>query len=106
MRKALVLAVLFIGPFIAASVAQSNSSASPSAPTPITEQDQTTIRSDVNLVSVYFTVRDKSKSLISDLPQWRFRVFEDRKEQPIRFFAQHSDVVLNVGLMLDTGTNM
>lgn len=68
--------------------------------------DQTTIKSNVNLVSVYFTVRDKSKSLVSDLPQGRFRVFEDGKEQPIRFFARHSDVVLNVGLMLDTGTNM
>lgn len=68
--------------------------------------DQTTIKSDVNLVSVYFTVRDKKKALVSDLPQDRFRVFEDGKEQPIKFFAQHSDVVLNVGLMLDTGTNM
>src|SRR4051812_18031768 len=106
MHKALVLAVLFIGPFGAASAAQSNSSAAPSAPTQNTEQDQTTIRSDVNLVSVYFTVRDNHKSLISDLPRGRFRVFEDGKEQPIKFFAQHSDVVLNVGLMLDTGTNM
>jgi Ca-activated chloride channel family protein len=91
---------LFVGPFIAAAVAQSDSTATPS------QQDQTTIKSDVNLVSVYFTVRDRQKSLVSDLPQSRFKVFEDGKEQPIRFFAQHSDVVLNVGLMLDTGTNM
>src|SRR3954464_1244966 len=76
MRKALVLAVLFVGPFVAAAVAQSDNTA------PASQQDQTTIKSDVNLVSVYFMVRDRQKSLVSDLPQARFRVFEDGKEQP------------------------
>jgi len=64
------------------------------------------IRSQVDLVSVYFTVRDGKKQLASELEQSRFKVFEDGKEQPIKFFAHHSDVVLNVGMLLDTGTNM
>jgi Ca-activated chloride channel family protein len=64
------------------------------------------IKSNVDLVSVYFTVRDDKKQLTSQLDQPQFRVFEDGKEQPIRFFAHHSDVVLNVGVLLDTGTNM
>ena len=103
MRKALVLAVSIVGLlFSVLLVAQDAVPPSPSQ----SQDDQTTIKSDVNLVSVYFTVRDKTKSLVSDLPQGRFRVFEDGKEQPIKFFARHSDVVLNVGLMLDTGTNM
>ena len=79
---------------------------------PSTSQDSTqastgqVLRTEVNLVSVYFTVRDNKKKLASDLDQNRFRVFEDGKEQPIKFFAHHSDVVLNVGVLLDTGTNM
>ena len=64
------------------------------------------LRTEVNLVSVYFTVRDNKKKLASDLDQNKFRVLEDGKEQPIKFFAHHSDVVLNVGVLLDTGTNM
>lgn len=64
------------------------------------------VHSQVNVVSVYFTVRDDKKRLASDLAQDRFRVLEDGKEQPIRFFAHHTDVVLNVGVLLDTGTNM
>jgi len=64
------------------------------------------LRTQVNLVSVYFTVRDGKKKLASELEQDKFRVFEDSKEQPIKFFAHHSDVVLNVGVLLDTGTNM
>ncbi len=75
-----------------------------------TAQDSTgqsgVIKSNVELVSVYFTVRDNKRKLASQLDQQQFRVFEDGKEQPIKFFAHHSDVVLNVGVLLDTGTNM
>src|SRR5262249_25675417 len=69
------------------------------------EQDSA-IKKDVDLVSVYFTVRDNKKRLASQLDQGEFRVLEDGKEQPIKFFAHHSDVVLNVGVLLDTGTGM
>lgn len=68
--------------------------------------EDSVFRSQVDLVSVYFTVRDGKKHLSSDLEQSSFRVYEDGKEQPIKFFAHHSDVVLNVGVLLDTGTNM
>jgi VWFA-related protein len=64
------------------------------------------IKKNVDLVSVYFTVRDNKKQLASQLDQTEFRVLEDGKEQPIKFFAHHSDVVLNVGVLLDTGTGM
>src|SRR5215831_11845832 len=64
------------------------------------------IKKSVDLVSVYFTVRDNKKQLASQLDQGQFRVLEDGKKQDIRFFAHHSDVVLNVGVLLDTGTNM
>src|SRR5215471_19206946 len=70
------------------------------------DNQQNVFRSEVNLVSVYFTVRDHKKQLSSELDQNRFRVYEDGKEQSIKFFAHHSDVVLNVGVLLDTGTNM
>jgi len=62
--------------------------------------------SQVDLVSVYFTVRDDKKRLVSDLAQEQFSVAEDGRAQSIKFFAHHSDVVLNVGVLLDTGTNM
>ena len=67
---------------------------------------QDVIRRDVDVVSVYFAVRDDKKRLVSDLPQDKFTVSEDGRSQAIKFFAHHSDVVLNVGVLLDTGTNM
>ncbi|HEY6348390.1 MAG TPA: VWA domain-containing protein [Candidatus Angelobacter sp.] len=65
-----------------------------------------TIRKNVDVVSVYFTVRDSRKQLASQLDQQQFHVFEDGREQPIKFFAHHTDVKLNVGVLLDTGTSM
>jgi Ca-activated chloride channel family protein len=63
-------------------------------------------KSQVDLVSVYFAVRDNQKRLVTDLDQGSFSVSEDGQPQAIKFFAHHSDVVLNVGVLLDTGTNM
>jgi len=66
----------------------------------------TGFQSQVDLVSVYFTVRNDKKELVSDLAQGSFRVAEDGQPQAIKFFSHHSDVVLNVGVLLDTGTHM
>lgn len=63
-------------------------------------------RSQVDLVSVYFTVRDGQKRLVNDLEPGQFSVSEEGRPQLIKFFAHHSDVILNVGVLLDTGTNM
>jgi VWFA-related protein len=71
-----------------------------------TDNPQNVFRSEVKLVSVYFTVRDSKKQLASTLAQDQFHVYEDGREQAIKFFAHHSDVVLNVGMLLDTGTSM
>lgn len=66
----------------------------------------TTLRREVNLVSIYFTVRDGKRRLIPNLPRENFRVFEDGREQDIRFFAHHTDVPLNLGVLLDTSTSL
>ena len=84
--------------------------AGPGWPTPAFGQEKSgqgsALKSQVDMVSVYFTVRDDQKRLVSDLPQENFSVSEDGRPQAIKFFAHHSDVILNVGVLLDTGTNM
>jgi VWFA-related protein len=76
---------------------------SPSA-VPIPQQG--TLRENVNLVSIYFTVRDKRERPVTDLTKEAFKVFEDGQPQQISFFALHSDVPMNVGVLLDTSTAM
>ena len=67
---------------------------------------ETNLRADVNLVSIYFTVRDKREHLVTDLPKESFKIIEDGRPQDISFFAVHSDVPLNVGVLLDTSTSL
>ena len=100
MRRAIKVSLMAL----ASSILSSGlcvSAAAQDAPT----QDNV-IKKNVDLVSVYFTVRDDKKHLASQLEQGQFRVLEDGKDQPIKFFAHHTDVVLNVGMLLDTGTSM
>src|SRR3954462_1772877 len=64
-----------------------------------------TVKSDVDVVSVYFTGRDSHKRRLDDLEQSQSQAREAGKPQPIKFFSHHSDVPLNVGVLLDTGTS-
>lgn len=62
---------------------------------------QNSIHSDVNLVSVSFTVRDGHGALVDNLTKEDFDVFEDAAPQKIAFFARSADVPLTLGLILD-----
>ena len=67
---------------------------------------QQTLKTDVNLVSVYFTVRDNKGKLLTNLTRDAFAVKEDGRSQTITHFAQHTDVPLNVGVLIDTSTSL
>jgi VWFA-related protein len=73
---------------------------------PISRAQQADLRADVDLVSIYFTVRDKRDHLVTDLPKGAFKVLEDGRQQNISFFAVHSDMPMNVGVLLDTSTSL
>ncbi|HSU33092.1 MAG TPA: VWA domain-containing protein [Bryobacteraceae bacterium] len=77
------------------------------AQTPADQQDQSassepTIRENVDLVNIFFTVRaKKGGQLIPNLEQKDFKIYEDGKQQTIRFFARESDLPLTLGLLID-----
>jgi Ca-activated chloride channel homolog len=59
------------------------------------------IRVNVNLVNVAFSVRDAGGSLIDNLTSDDFEVVEDAAPQKIAFFAKSIDVPLTLGLIVD-----
>jgi VWFA-related protein len=75
------------------------------APSPLSA-GQSDLRADVNLVSIYFSVRDKRDRLVTDLTRDTFKVSEDGRAQEISFFAHHTDAPLNLGVLLDTSTSL
>lgn len=58
--------------------------------------------SDVNVVTLLATVRDKEGRVAKDLRREDFVLLEDGKAQTIRYFSRETDLPLTVGLLVDT----
>lgn len=67
----------------------------PPPPTP-------TFTTDVKVVNVFATVRDKKGQIVKDLNKEDFTLLEDGRPQNIRYFARQSDLPLTLGLLVDT----
>ena len=63
---------------------------------------QPVFSTDVKVVNVLATVRNKTGSLVGNLSQDDFSLSEDGRPQTIRYFARESDLPLTLGLMVDT----
>ncbi len=61
-----------------------------------------TITSQVTLVNIFATVRDKNKRIINDLKQEDFKIQEDNTDQKISFFTKESTLPITLALLLDT----
>jgi len=61
-----------------------------------------TIKSQVTLVNLFATVRDKNKRIVGDLKQEDFKVQEDNQEQKISFFSKEVALPITLALLLDT----
>ncbi len=103
-----VLLALLASFFSLSSRAQS--APSPDAPPTSTVPDEpvsndvptTTLKVNVNLVSLYFTVRDKHNGLVSTLTKKDCAIAEDKQPQTIKNFSAETDLPLTLGILLDT----
>jgi VWFA-related protein len=66
------------------------------------ESPNATIKTDVKVVNVFATVRDKKGQIVKDLKQEDFSIEEDGRPQTIRYFARETDLELTLGLLVDT----
>src|SRR5580704_6457712 len=99
----LALTVLFCANLYAQQPSQPV--APPAPPEPPLNAKQS-IRQNVNLVDVLFTVLNKQNKIVGDLNQDNFKVFDDGAEHDIRFFNRQTDMPLRVGLLMDTSNSI
>src|ERR1700722_18973623 len=66
------------------------------------QQPLETLKVNVNLVSLYFTVHDKRGALIPHLTKDDFTILEDKEPQKIKNFTAENDQPLTLGILLDT----
>ena len=66
------------------------------------DEPTTVIKSRVNVVQVFFNVKDKHGALVAGLTKDDFQALEDGKPQTIKYFSAESDQPLTLGLLVDT----
>jgi VWFA-related protein len=79
--------------------------AAPVSTAPATDQEEAdapTLKVNVNLVDVVFTVKDKSNALVPHLTRGDCTVLEDKVPQTLKSFVAESNLPLTLGIMVDT----
>ena len=66
------------------------------------ERSDQTLKVNVNVVGVFFNVKDKHGALIPNQTKDDFEVFEDAKPQTIKYFTAESNLPLTLGILIDT----
>src|ERR1700730_2531018 len=74
---------------------------SSAAPEKIEGLDTQTLKVTVNLVNVYFSVRDKN-GYITNLHKDDCGILENKEPQKIKNFTQEKNLPLTIGMLLDT----
>lgn len=69
------------------------------------DQDLQTFKAQVNVVNLFFNVKDKHGLLIPNLTKEDFQVVEDGKPQTIKYFSTESQQPLTLGIMIDTSAS-
>ncbi len=65
-----------------------------------------TFSTDVRVVNLFATVRDKQGQIVRDLTKDDFALDEDGRAQVIRYFSRESNLPLTLGLLVDTSGSM
>jgi VWFA-related protein len=74
---------------------------SQSKPPTTDDQSTETLKVNVDVVQLFFNVKDKHGALIPSLTKDSFDIFEDGKPQTIKYFKAESDLPLTLGILID-----
>ena len=66
------------------------------------EEPLETLKVNVEVVQLFFNVKDKHGALIPALTKTDFDIFEDGKPQTIKYFKAESDLPLTLGILIDS----
>jgi VWFA-related protein len=75
------------------------------AAAPLLKAQDPIFSTDVKVVSLLATVRNKQGAIIHDLGKDDFTVLENGRPQVIKYFSRDTDLPLTIGLMVDTSVS-
>jgi VWFA-related protein len=68
----------------------------------VQDQSVSTLKVNVNVVQLFFNVKDKHNGLIPNLTKSDFDLVEDGKPQTIKYFTAESNLPLTLGILIDS----
>jgi VWFA-related protein len=68
---------------------------------PADQNPSETLKINVNVVQLFFNVKDKKGALIPNLTKDDFQIAEDGKPQTIKYFTAETNLPLTIGMMID-----
>jgi VWFA-related protein len=71
----------------------------------LAKAQDTTFSTDVKVISVLATVREKGGKIVNDLTKDDFDLAEDGRPQIIKYFSRETDLPLTLGLLVDTSVS-
>jgi VWFA-related protein len=74
----------------------------PSADATQTNQSDETLKVNVDVVQLFFNVKNKKGSLVPNLTKSDFTISEDGTPQTIKYFSADSSLPLTLGILIDT----
>jgi len=98
------LGLLAVSPLAAQQAPGSNAPASNAPQDSSQDQDQSmeTLKVRVNVVQLFYNVKDKKGALIPNQTKDDFELFEDGKPQAIKYFTAESNLPLTLGILIDS----
>jgi VWFA-related protein len=66
------------------------------------QQPTETLKVNVNVVQLFFNVKDKHGALIPNLTKDEFEIAEDGKPQTVKYFNAESNLPLTLGILIDS----
>jgi VWFA-related protein len=66
------------------------------------QQPTETLKVNVNVVQLFFNVKDKHGALIPNLTKDDFEIYEDGKQQTVKYFTPETNLPLTLGMLIDS----
>src|SRR6185312_13888841 len=85
---------------------QSNPPGQESDDTAASDRSTETLKVNVDVVQLFFNVKDKKGGLIPNLTKNDFDLLEDGKPQTIKYFSAESNLPLTLGILIDSSGSM
>src|SRR6266436_5541190 len=94
--------IVFIGAVLLLAAVSFSFAQQNSAQTPDDQKPVDTLKVNVNVVQLFFNVKDKKGGLIPNLTKDDFEIYEDGKPQTVKYFTAESDLPLTLGILIDS----